>query len=141
MEISLNCYLLNITSRTKQKLQKLQNRALRICIEAEGRTNMNMLHNTCYVNKLDDRRLTHLLNFVYKRAQQNEYCQVGTRALRRYNAPVLKEIKSSNKNFECSILYQGALHWNNLDVDTRRKATSFAFKKNQKCGLNTKLPY
>ena len=72
-------FLMNITTRTKQKLQKLQNRALRICIEAEGRTSVNMLHNTCYVNKLDDRRVTHLLNFVYKRAQQNEYCQIGGR--------------------------------------------------------------
>ena len=122
-------------------MQKLQNRALHICIEAEGRTSVNMLHNTCYVNKLDDRRVTHLLNFVYKRAQQNEYCQIGGRALRRYNTPVLKEIKSNNKSFERSILYQGALHWNSLEVEARGKVTSFAFKKYQKCGLNTKFPY
>ena len=110
---------MNITSKTRQKLQRVQNRALRICIEAEGRTNVNALHNTCYVNKLDDRRATHLLNFVYKRAQNVSYCTEGARNLRRYDAPILKEIKSNNKNFESSVLYQGALHWNGLDVETR----------------------
>ena len=59
-------FLMSITSKTKQKLQKLQNRALRICLEAKGRTSVNMLHNTCYVSKLDDRRTIHLLNFTYK---------------------------------------------------------------------------
>ena len=134
-------FLMNITSKTKQKLQKVQNRGLRICMEAEGRTNVNFLHNTCNVNKLDDRRSTHLLNFVYNRAQKEEYCQTGPRALRRYNAPILKEVKSNNKNFERSILYQGALHWNNLDVETRGAVTPFAFKKGQKSGLNLLLPY
>ena len=134
-------FLMNITTGTKQKLQKMQNRALRICMEAEGRTNVNMLHNTCNVNKLDDRRKTHLLNFVYKRAQNAEYQHMGIRALRRYEAPILKEIKSNNKYFERSIIYQGALHWNILDVETRAIATSTAFKKCQKCNLNTLFPY
>ena len=34
-------FLMNITAKTTQKLQKMQNRALRICIQAEGRTNVN----------------------------------------------------------------------------------------------------
>ena len=102
---------------------------------------MNMLHNTCKVNKLDDRRTTHLLNFVYKRAQGNKYCKVGTRTLRRFDTPILREIRSNNKSFKRSILFQGVLHWNNLDMETRGIVTSFAFKKGQKCRLNTKFPY
>ena len=100
-----------------------------------------MLHNMCNVNKLDDRRPTHLLNFVYKRAQSDEYCNVGERDLRRYDAPVLREIKSNNKDFERSILFQGAAHWNSLDTETRNLETAYAFKKRQKCRLNTMLPY
>ena len=134
-------FLMNISSKTKQKLQRVQNRALRICLEAEGRSNVNMLHNTCYVNKLDDRRVAHLLNFVYNRAQVKAYCSEGIRDLGRYDAPILKEIKSNNKNFERSILYQGALYWNILEVDARGAATSSVFKKGQKCALNTKFPY
>ena len=49
-------FLMNITLKNKRKLQKMLNRALCICMEAEGRTNVNMLHNTCNINKLDDLR-------------------------------------------------------------------------------------
>ena len=100
-----------------------------------------MLHNTCYVNKLDDRRKTHLLNFVYKKAQNAVYCQEGIRTLRRYDAPILNEIRLNNNNFERSILFQGALHWNSLEVEARGITNSSAFKKGQKCFLNTKFPY
>ena len=85
-------FLINTTSKTKEKLQRVQNRALRICLNSEGRSNVNMLHNTCGINKLDDRRVAHLLNFVYNRAQSEEYLQIGGREVRRYDAPILKEI-------------------------------------------------
>ena len=132
---------MNITMKTRQKLQRLQNRALRICLNAEGRSNVNMLHNTCNVNKLDDRRTTHLLNFVYSRAQGEEHTNVGARVLRRYDAPILNEIRSNNKNFERSILYQGAIHWNSLDAESRGITTLNAFKKMQKGKLSGLLPY
>ena len=134
-------FLMNIIMKTRQKLQRLQNRALRICLNAEGRSNVNMLHNTCNVNKLDDRRTTHLLNFVYSRAQGEEHTNVGARVLRRYDAPILNEIRSNNKNFERSILYQGAIHWNSLDAESRGITTLNAFKKMQKGKLSGLLPY
>ena len=124
-------FLMNVTVRTKEKLQRMQNRALRICLKTEGRSNVNMLHNTCSINKLDDRRVSHLLNFVYNRAQSDEYLQLGGRDLRRYDAPILKEIKSNVKNFERSILFQGALHWNGMDAEMRSKATISVFKKSK----------
>ena len=93
------------------------------------------------MNKLDDRRKTHLLNFVFKRAQDEEYCQVGLRELRRFDSPILNEIKANNTNFERSILFQGAQHWNSLDVETKSIASINVFKKRQKCKLNSFFPY
>ena len=49
---------------TTDKLQKLQNRALRICLALDGRSNVDDMHNTCNINKLKDRREAHLLDFV-----------------------------------------------------------------------------
>ena len=134
-------FLMNITNRTKDKLQQVQNRALRICLTAEGRSNVNMLHNACNINTLNDRRSTHLLNFVYNRAQDEEYTKRGGRELRRYDAPILNEIKSNNKTFERSILFQGALYCNKLDAQTRNITTNAAIKKGQKSKLNTLFPY
>ena len=66
-------FLMNVTIKTQTKLQRLQNRALRICLAQDGRSNVNDMHNTCNINKLDHRRSAHLLNFVYKRAQDEKY--------------------------------------------------------------------
>ena len=97
---------MNVNQKSADKLQKLQNRALRICFAREGRTNVNELHNTCNINKLRQRTDTHLLNFMYKRAHMTEYTQDGN--LQRFDTPVITEIKSNNKSFERSVLFQGA---------------------------------
>ena len=134
-------FLINVSSKTRDRLQKLQNRALRICLALEGRSNVNDMHNRCNINKLEHRRSTHLLNFVYIRTKDPNYINLGGRDLRRYDAPVLNEIKSNNKSFERSVLFQGAKGWNALDYQIRNTLTSYEFKKAQKCKLNALLPY
>ena len=134
-------FLMGTNQKTIDKMQKLQNRALRICLALDGRSNVDNLHNTCNINKLKDRREAHLLNFVYRRAQNIEYVQEGNRVLRRYDAPVLKEFKSNNKSFERSILFRGALSWNGQSVEDRNTINHKTFKKMQKRKLNTFFPY
>ena len=132
---------MNISQKATGKLQKLQNRALRICLALDGRSNVNDMHNMCNINKLDHRREVHLLNFVYRRAHDDRYLQVGNRNLRRYNAPILKEIKSNNKSFDKSVLYQGAVAWNRQTVEERNTATHARFKRLQKRKLVNLFPY
>ena len=134
-------FLLNINQKTIAKLQKLQNRALRICLALDGRSNVNDMHNTCNINKLLHRREVHLLNFVYIQAQNDNYVQTGNRDLQLFDAPGIREFKSNNKSFERSILYQGALIWNRQTVEDRSTASHKVFKKLQKRNLNTLLPY
>ena len=59
-------FLKNVSQKSLDKLQKLQNRALRICLAQDGRSNVNDLHNTCNINKLEQRRDTHLLNYFIR---------------------------------------------------------------------------
>ena len=134
-------FLCNINMKTIDKLQKLQNRALRVCLALDGRSNVNELHNVCNVNKLSHRRNVHLLNFAFHRAQNVNFLKEGNRELRRYNAPVLREPKSNNKSFERSLLYQCARNLNALPVLERNIQTAKEFKKKQKCKLNELLPY
>ena len=39
-----------------------------------------------------------------------------------------------------SVLYKGAIEWNNLDVDLRLKETYAAFKSAQKIWLTLRIP-
>ena len=134
-------FLINISLKTIDKLQKLQNRGLRICLALDGRSNVNDLHNTCNVNKLVHRRQAHLLNFSYHRAQDDQFLKEGNREFRRYDAPIMKEPKSNNKSFERSMLYQCGKNWNELPIPERNIQSIKVFKKKQKCKLNQLLPY
>ena len=95
-------FLTKVSQKTIDKLQKLQNRALRICLARDDRSNVIDLHNTCNSNKLNHSRQVHLLNFSYHRAQDAQFLKEGNRELRRYDAPIMKEIKSNNTSFERS---------------------------------------
>ena len=94
---------MNFNINIMTKLQRLQNRALRICLPLEGRSNVTKMHNRCNINKQDHRRSTHLLDFVYKRSRDEQYIQEGGRELGRYAAPILTEIKSNIQSFERSV--------------------------------------
>ena len=99
------------------------------------------MHNVCNINKLEDRRYTHLLNFAFSRSKDPTYTSISERELRRFDAPILKEVKSNNKSFERSVLFTGAKAWNALGYQMRITTTSYKFKKAQKCCLNLLLPY
>ena len=66
---------------------------------------------------MNNKREAHLFSFVYIRAHDVHYTQGGNRELRRYDAPILRDIKSNNKSFEMSILFQGAITWNRQTVE------------------------
>ena len=67
------------------------------------------------------------------------YTQNRNRNVRRFDAPILKEI--NNKSFEKSVLFQGATFWNKQSVEDRNLTTHKLFKKMQKRKLNNLLPY
>ena len=134
-------FLINISLKTIDKLQKLQNRALRICLAVDGRRNVDELHNTCNINKLTHRRHAHLLNFSFRRSQDDQFLKEGNRELRRYEAPIMIEYKSNNKSFERSLLFQCAKNWNELPIPERNILSAKEFKKKQKVKLNQLLPY
>ena len=125
--------------RTIDKLQKLQNRALRLCLLHDSRYNTNLLHRESKVPFLGARRHTHLLNFVYPRTRDPSYTTECNRNLRRYEAPILHEIFPNNESFQRSILYQGAIAWNVLPIEERTIDNHLSFKNKQRNKLKQTL--
>ena len=66
---------------------------------------------------------------------------IGFRVLRRYDGPTMKEIKSNNRSFDRSLLFQCAKNWNALPAPERNIQSAKEFKKKQKCKLKELLPY
>ena len=118
--------------RTLYKLQKLQNRALKLCLGKHARYGTDLIHTEANVAKLDARRTCHIINFIYYRSRLPQYIRNVDRQLRRYDAPIMIEHVSNNHTFDRSILYQGAIHWNNLPVIERNIENYDIFKSLQK---------
>ena len=119
-------------SRTLEKIQKLQNRAIRLCLGKDSRYNVLLLHQESNIPRLENRRHTHLLNFVYPRAHMDKYVEIPAVPLRRYDTPILFVHFPNNESFRRSILFQGAIAWNTLPVVDRAVDSHTKFKSIQK---------
>ena len=128
-------FYINTYGRTRTKLQRLQNRGLKLCLGHNARYDTDLLHYEAKVPKLEPRRACHITNFVYHRAHDAKYTRVIDRQLRRFNAPIMTEIKANNSTFSRSVLYQGAIHWNSLPINERNICMYNSFKRAQKSKL------
>ena len=120
--------------RVLRKLQKLQNRALKLCLGKDARYNTDLLHFEASLPKLENRRKSHILNFAFHRAHNDQYIRHFDRDLRAGDAPFLYEPFSRCESFKRSIVSQCATHWNALPVNERniQEYDSFKFKQKQK---------
>ena len=121
--------------RTLTKLQKLQNRALKLCLCKNALYNTNLLHTEAVVSKLDARRKCHIVNFAYARADNPRYVREYDRNLRAGDAPLLYEPFSRCESFRRSVVYQCAIHWNALPAVERNIMNYDSFKAKQKAKI------
>ena len=59
--------------RATHKLQKLQNRALMICLKSAPKEPPENLHREAVIPLLSDRRFAHLRNFMFKRKESGKF--------------------------------------------------------------------
>ena len=118
--------------KSLDKLQQMQNRALRICLKAPLLTSVKSLHLVANVPLLVNRRQAHLLNFMYKRKSNTNYLANKGRNTRLFEGTVLNSILARNKTAKRSTYIKGAIAWNMLPARVRSIPTYEAFKNHQK---------
>ena len=74
------------------KLQKLQNRVLRICLNENNRQHISNIHNRTKIPLLCDKHTYCLSIYVYSRTKQTKYIDKKPIRTRRRNAPILNPI-------------------------------------------------
>lgn len=129
------------TDRARTKLQRMQNRALRICLKAEGRTRTADLHTRARLAPLDLRREFDILKIFHKKVYSNNRYTDGHTILtveqshdsdvpvtRSHTAPTIQIPRPSNEKFRKCLLYTGATLWNNLPTNLRNMVDYNSFK-------------
>ena len=118
--------------KSLDKLQTLQNRALRICINSNVHISRIQLHKDCKLAKLEVRRIVHLRMFMYK--QKNNDLIIDRRIIntRAHDAPIFQTKRPQNEKYKRNIYYNGAIKWNSLSIDDRNILEYNVFKSKQK---------
>ena len=114
------------------KLQRVQNRCLKICMLTNIKTDTDLVHSHTKVSKLENRRKVHLRNFMFQRKSNADLLDaivVGTRAR---DAPLFKTEFPRYEAYKRSVLYNGATEWNSLSAEIRNVDQFLPFKFMQK---------
>ena len=119
------------------KLQRLQNRCLKICLRVNMKTETDLIHSVTKSPKLYYRRKAHLRNFMHSRLSDMSLLDIKPIGTRSRDTPLFNVTFPNTLAFKRSIQYNGALEWNNLPPSTRNVDQFLSFKFQQLKWLNT----
>ena len=115
-----------------EKLQRLQNKCLKICKGFHNRYGTKDLHTVTKMPMLCKRRAAHVNNFMFCRLgdpARVDNRSIGTRA---HDAPLFIVKKPNLEAYKRSVEYAGAIQWNMLPPDIRNINRVNLFKERQK---------
>ena len=122
----------NSNKKDLDKLQRLQNKCLRICMGKDRLFHTHGAHVQAKVPYLEDRRLAHVRNFMYKRKSNRELLNNREIRTRAHDAPVFEVPIPRCESFKRSVCFHGSNKWDNLPAKTRNIVSFPAFKHAQK---------
>ena len=122
----------NAPNKDIDKLQKLQNKCLRICLRRDRRFSTDIAHKLANVPFLKDRRGAHVQNFMYNRKSKVQLLNRREIRTRAHDAPLFNVAIPRCETYKRSVGFFGAKMWNELTPATRNTATFLAFKHLQK---------
>ena len=121
------------------KLQRLQNRCLKICNNLNVRFETRELHMITKVPKLKFRREAHLNNFMHGRLNRLDLVDHRDIRTRLHDAPMFLTKVPNLEAYKRAVEFAGAVAWNNLPPDIRRIESAAIFKNKQKDTLLRKI--
>ena len=117
------------------KLQRLQNRCLKICAGFNPLHSTEQVHKVLKVPFLQDRRKAHVLNFMFHRKFRVDLLNNREIRTRAHDAPLLNVHIPRCEAFKRSVSYFGSTAWNNLPPDTRNRDPFLVCKYHNKIGM------
>ena len=114
------------------KLQRLQNRFLKICKLLNIRHDTEHLHVITKTPKLRVRRECHINNFMYSRLSREDLLDGHNIRTRAHDVPLFDVKVPKIKTYKRAVEYAGAVRWNSLPAEVRNIQSFPAFKQKQR---------
>ena len=121
------------------KMQRLQNRALRICTLSSSTQSTKQLHTLSKTPLLTCRQNIHLRNFMHKRGKIDKYLDKKSINTRSRDGLLFKTERPTCELYKNSVKFKGAYEWNNLDANMRNITNYSQFKLKQKLWLQESI--
>ncbi len=109
--------------KSLEKLQKIQNTALKACLKLDKKTSTAEIHKKANINYLFDRREKALIKFMFHRTKQNKFLDTNSYNIERRSTtvPKLKIPTHKSTTAKKAINYHGSISWNNLNPYNLKK--------------------
>ena len=120
------------SSKLIDKIQKLQNRGLRICFGPGTGMNMDEMHVSASISKLIKRRIAHINTFMFKQKNNQDLIDARDIRTRAHDAILFITIQPNCEKYKHNVYYYGARLWNQLPVEERNIGDYDKFKDAQK---------
>ena len=128
------------SDKNLSRLQKLQNRGLRICLDVREHISRIQLHQACTTLPLKLRRNFNLRKFMFKQKDNQDIVVYREIRTRRHDALIFETCIPNLELFKKSTIYRGIIEWNNLPTGTRNIELLESFKSHQKNEMYEHLP-
>ena len=103
------------------KLQRLQNKCLKICLGKVRRFSTDMAQKLANTTFLKDKRSAHVMNFMYKRKDKPNLLNIREIRTRAHDAPLFEVKIPRCEAFKRSVGYFRSVKWNATDPTTRNR--------------------
>ena len=120
------------TEDNLSKLQKLQNRGLRICLKIQHHIPIILLHQQAEIPNLKTKHACNIKKYMYKQQCQLNLVKAPVVNTRMNKAIVFKTQKPNIEKFKKNLLYVGAMTWNSMKPEIRNIESYEGFKSHQK---------
>ena len=113
------------------KLQRLQNKCLKICMGFNNRHGTKYLHTVAKMPMLEARRAAHVSNFMHHRLDKAHLRDNRDLPTRAHDAQMFRVDKPSIEAYKRSVAFAGSSRWNNLPTAIRNIRDITKFKQAQ----------
>lgn len=116
-----------LTKQQQTKIQRIQNRALRIVYKGKNLP-VKEMHRRSELDYLECRRYHHLMALMYNRTKDTKYIDRTVRITRRAGAKLLTVPKPKTNKLKKVPIYNGSTMWNKLPVKVRNAGSKLTLK-------------
>ena len=118
----------NVAEIDLEKLQRLQNRALKLCLNLNKREDTEYIHRRTKMPLLANRRKNHLLSYMYKQKDLGLNLDKPKIKTRSAGAPRFIVRQPNLSCYKRSVEYAGARAWNSLPLTLKQTPNYLSFK-------------